>query len=392
MRTIDQVSRHALPQKRSIKASTTGKTNPGKIYEARTLDLMIKAYLQRIATAVPENDIHRQFVDFAANMLQDRRARSIFERLAARSDIHHRYSCLHVNGGSGGESSDAWRFYGSESFPTTAERMKLFEQCAPVLARKALDRLNVSEEERRKIRHVLVTCCTGFYAPGLDFDIIDHLGLPDSTERTMVGFMGCYAAINALKLARHVVRSEPDSMALVVNLELCSLHFHETQDLNEVISFLLFSDGCSASLIGSDPRGFELESFAAMRIENTSDMITWRVGDLGFDMFLSGKVPSQIAKAMKEKKSEITAGAPVDLWAIHPGGRAILDAVESGLELAPEQLLASRRVLSCFGNMSSATVMFVMQKLMDAATSGQRGCAISFGPGMTAETMRFNAV
>jgi predicted naringenin-chalcone synthase len=353
---------------------------------------MANAYLQRIATAVPENDIHRQFVEFAADMLQDRRARSIFERLAARSDIHHRYSCLHVNRGQGGEATDAWRFYGSGRFPTTAERMKLFEECAPVLARKALNKLAVSDEERQKIRHVLVTCCTGFYAPGLDFDIIDHLGLPDSTERTMVGFMGCYAAINALKLARHIVRSDPDSMALVVNLELCSLHFHETQDLNEVISFLLFSDGCSAALVGGDARGFELESFSATRIENTRELITWRVGNLGFDMFLSGQVPNQIAKAMKEKKAAITGDAPVDLWAIHPGGRAILDAVENGLELAPDDLLASRRVLSCFGNMSSATVMFAMEKLMSEAKSGQRGCAISFGPGMTAETMRFNVV
>lgn len=378
-----------IPHSSSSKTGTTGNC---EIYEARTSDPMAKAYLQRVATAVPENDIHRQFVDFAADMLKDRRARAIFERLAAKSDIHHRYSCLHVNRSLGGESTDAWRFYGSGRFPTTAERMKLFEQCAPVLARRALDKLAVSEDERSRIRHVLVTCCTGFYAPGLDFDIIDHLGLPGSTERTFVGFMGCYAAINALKLARHIVRSDPQAMALVVNLELCSLHFHETQDLNEVISFLLFSDGCSAALVGSEARGLELESFAAARIEKTSDLITWRVGDFGFDMFLSGQVPSQIAKAMKEKKAAIAGDEPVDLWAIHPGGRAILDAVESGMELAPEDLLASRRVLSCFGNMSSATVMFVIEKLLGEAKSGQRGCAISFGPGMTAETMRFNAV
>jgi len=353
---------------------------------------MAKAHLQRIATAVPENDIHRQFVDFAANMLQDRRARSIFERLATRSDIHHRYSCLHVNRGSGVESTDAWRFYGSGNFPTTAERMKLFELCAPALAKRALDRLAVTQDERSRIRHVVVTCCTGFYAPGLDFDIIDHLGLPGSTERTMVGFMGCYAAINGLKLARHIVRSDPDGLVLMVNLELCSLHFHETQDLNEVISFLLFSDGCSAALVGSEARSFEMESFAATRIENSSDLITWRVGDLGFDMFLSTQVPNQITKAMREKRTAITGDAHIDLWAIHPGGRAILDAVENGMEIAPEELLPSRRVLSCFGNMSSATVMFVMEKLMSEARSGQTGCAISFGPGMTAETMRFNVV
>ncbi len=352
---------------------------------------MAQAYLQRIGTAVPENDIHEPFVAFAREMLSDPRARSIFQRLAVKSEIRHRYSCLHVDRFLSGGSTDAFRFYASGSFPSTAQRMKLFEECAPALVHRALNSLKVSETERRRIRHVLVTCCTGFYAPGIDFDIIDHLGLPDSTERTMVGFMGCYAAINALKLARHIVRSDPDSMALVVNLELCTLHFHETQDLNEVISFLLFSDGCSAALVGADPVGLEMESFHAMRIENSRNLITWRVGDLGFDMFLSGHVPSEIAKAMKDKKAEIVGNGMTDLWAIHPGGRSILDAVQSGLELSPADLGASRQVLSCFGNMSSATVMFVLEKLMRDASSGQRGCAISFGPGLTAEVMRFNA-
>ena len=353
---------------------------------------MAQAYLQRIGTAVPQNDIHEPFVAFAREMLSDPRARSIFQRLATKSEIRHRYSCLQVDKFLSGGSTDAFQFYASGSFPSTAQRMKLFEQCAPALVHRALDSLAINKSERSRIRHVLVTCCTGFYAPGIDFDIIDYLGLPDSTERTMVGFMGCYAAINALKLARHIVRSDPDAMALVVNLELCTLHFHETQDLNEVISFLLFSDGCSAALVGAEPVGLEMESFHAMRIENSRNLITWRVGDLGFDMYLSGHVPSEIAKAMKEKKAEIVGDGTTDLWAIHPGGRSILDAVQSGLELSPEALMASRQVLSCFGNMSSATVMFVLEKLMRDATRGQRGCAISFGPGMTAEVMRFNAV
>ena len=171
---------------------------------------MTSAYLQRIATAVPDHDIHQSFVDFAAEMLADPRARSIFQRLVAKSDIRHRYSCLQRDKSSNGFVADAYSFYASGRFPTTAERMKVFEAAAPLLARRALDRLALSAEERSRIRHVLVTCCTGFYAPGLDFDIIDHLGLPDSTERTFIGFMGCYAAINALKLARHIVRSQPD--------------------------------------------------------------------------------------------------------------------------------------------------------------------------------------
>jgi alpha-pyrone synthase len=362
---------------------------------------MPSAHLQRIATAVPDYDIHEGFVEFAAAMLDDPRARSIFQRLAAKSDIRHRYSCLARDQATAGFSADAVTFYGSGISRTTAERMRIFERCAPHLARRALDRLALSESERSRIRHVLVTCCTGFYAPGLDFDIIDHLGLPASTERTFLGFMGCYAAVNALKLARHIVRSQPESAALVLNLELCTLHFHQTQELSEALAFLLFSDGCSAALIGREPMGLEIDSFDALSIENSRDLITWRIGDMGFDMHLSTQVPNQIAKTMRENAAAVTQknglqknglDHAIDLWAVHPGGRAILDAVEDGLDLGPDALAASRCILSRFGNMSSATVMFVLQQLMKEARTGQHGCAISFGPGLTAEIMRFHAV
>jgi len=351
---------------------------------------MAGAYLRRIGTAVPEHDIHEKFVAFAGNMLQDRRARSIFQRMAVKSEIHHRFSCLKEDPVGAGAECDAFSFYGSGKFPSTAQRMKVFEQSAPVVLRKALEKLALSAEERSRIRHVIVTCCTGFYAPGLDFDIIDYLGLPASTERTMIGFMGCYAAINALRLARHVVRSEPDASALVVNLELCTLHFQETQDLSEVISFSLFADGCAASLVSSEPGGLRLDSFHAMQIENSRNLITWRVGDLGFDMFLSTHVPSRIAQAMREHADAVADKTDTHLWAVHPGGRSILDAVEDGLGLDPEALRVSRNVLSSFGNMSSATVMFVLEKLMQEAQSGANGCAMSFGPGLTAEIMRFH--
>ncbi len=352
---------------------------------------MTSAYLQRIATAVPEHDIHQSFVDFAAEMLTDSRARSIFQRLVAKSDIRHRYSCLQRDKTSSGFAADAYSFYASGRFPTTAERMKVFEAAAPLLVRRALDRLALSAKERGQIRHVLVTCCTGFYAPGLDFEIIDHLGLPDSTERTLIGFMGCYAAMNALKLARHIVRSQPESNVLVVNLELCSLHFHQSQDLGEVLAFLLFSDGCAAALIGGHRAGFELDGFHALRLDNSRDLITWRIGDLGFDMFLSTQIPKRIAGGMREHAAIVTGGRAVDLWAVHPGGRAVLDAVEDGLALEPDALHHSRCILSRFGNMSSATVMFVLQQLMEHAQPGQQGCALGFGPGVTAEIMRFHA-
>lgn len=353
---------------------------------------MTTAYLKRIATAVPEHDVHDAFVVFAEKMLVDPRLRAIFRRMANRANIAHRYSFLDAEKGSSQFSShDAHDFYRPGNFPNTARRMELFEQSAPVLMKKAVDRLALNEKECSGITHVLVTCCTGLYAPGLDFEIVDHLGLSSGVERTMVGFMGCYAAINALKLARHIVRSDPKAGVLMVNLELCTLHLQETQELEQVLSFLVFADGAAASLITASEQGFALDSFKAVMVPETRGLITWKIRELGFDMLLSGQVPGELGRALHE--GELMADRDgIDLWAVHPGGRSILDAVEKGLELPVDALEASREVLSCFGNMSSATVMFVLERMMQQARSGQRGCAMSFGPGLTAETMRFRVV
>lgn len=353
---------------------------------------MMPVYVQRIGVAVPDHDIHDKFVQFAEDMLLDARAKAIFRRLASKSGIQHRYSCLGAARKLEPGKPDAFEVYGSGNFPTTRQRMEIFEQCAPLLVHKALDRLSLTEEELSHVRHVIVTCCTGLYAPGLDFEILDYLHLPASTERIMIGFMGCYAAMNALRTARHIVRSSPTDTVLVVSLELCSLHFQQTQDLNDVLSFLLFADGCSAALVGAAPSGFEMQTFQTLQIEQSRNCITWRVGDMGFDMYLSSQVPRQITAGMRQSADELPCPDTIDLWAVHPGGRAILDAVESGLNLDPEKLTTSRKILQNYGNMSSATVMFVLHELMQNAVQGQRGCAMSFGPGLTAEIMNFHAL
>jgi predicted naringenin-chalcone synthase len=362
---------------------------------------LTQAYINRIATAVPQDDVHDAFVAFADQMLEDPRVQPVFRRMAARSGIRERFSVLTPSFrlDPAGDRTEfvvnAHEFYTRGSFPDTAKRMRIFERFAPRLAQSALDKLQLTPAERSGITHVLVTCCTGLYAPGLDFEIMDHLGLDTGVERTMIGFMGCYAAINGLKQARHIVRSEPAAKVLLVNLELCTLHLQETQDLEQVLSFLVFADGCAASLISAEPTGFAMDSFRSVLIPATRDLITWRIRGVGFDMLLSGKVPGEIGKALAVSGRDVLGPhrkEEISLWGVHPGGKSVLDAVERGLGLPGHALAASREVLERFGNMSSATVMFVLARLMQSARSGERGCAMSFGPGLTAETMLFHAV
>ena len=354
---------------------------------------MTTAHINRIATAVPPHDVHRAFIDFAAGMLSEGTPRNLFRRMARLSAIEQRYSFVNPIVTGDGSWKDEKQIYVPGNFPSTARRMQLFERYAPELARSALDKLWLTLEERRSITHVVVTSCTGLYAPGLDFEVINHLGLSPSVERTMIGFMGCYAAINALKSARHIVRSEPGAKVLLLNLELCSLHFQETDQLEQVLSFLVFADGCAASLVSAQPAGLAIDSFLALCIPETSPLITWKIGELGFDMHLSGEVPGEIGRSLKDCGHQIMRRedpSSIDLWAVHPGGRSILDSVEKGLGLPAEALSFSRDILARYGNMSSATVMFVLQKLMSQSQSGQNGCAMSFGPGLTAETMLFH--
>nr|AYM52634.1 type III polyketide synthase [Aetherobacter sp.] len=355
---------------------------------------MTIAYLNRIATAVPPHDVHGAFVRFARTLLEDRRSLALFDRMVDKAQIAHRFAVLPPSATPEGASVDAARFYARGRFPSTGERMRWYEAHAPGLAARAVAGLDLGGDLRR-VSHVIVTSCTGLYAPGLDLDLVERCGLDPAVERTMVGFMGCYAAISGLKLARHIVRSTPSARVLLVNLELCSLHLQPTSDLEKLLSFLVFGDGCAASLVSADPTGLALDRFHAALLPETRGLITWHIGDLGFDMVLSGRVPGVIRDGLRAGAAAILDGAPpasIDRWAIHPGGRSVLDAVEQSLGLDPAALAPSRTVLARFGNMSSATVMFVLQAILAASSPGERGCAMSFGPGLAAETLLFHRV
>ena len=356
---------------------------------------MTTAYINRIATAVPPHDMHPAFIEFAQTLLPEGTPRNLFRRMVRLAAIDHRYSFLKPMVTEDGSLQDSDSLFVRGNFPSTARRMQAFEQFAPQLARCALLKLALTEAERQAVTHVIVTCCTGLYAPGLDYEVVESLHLNPSVERTFIGFMGCYAAINALKAARHIVRSEPDAKVLLLSLELCSLHMQETQDLEQLLAFLVFADGCAAYLVTAQPVGLAIDSFLAVNLAGTNHLITWRIGEQGFDMHLSGQIPGQLRQGLAEAGSRITHGNPlsaIDLWAVHPGGRTILDAAEQGLALPAEALADSRAILLNYGNMSSASVMFVLQRLIERARPGQLGCAMSFGPGVTAETMMFHAV
>ncbi len=274
--------------------------------------------------------------------------------------------------------------------------MKRFARHGVELAERAVEALELGAV-RDEITHLVVASCTGFSAPGVDQQLQERLGLRPDLERTLVSFMGCSAAVNALKVAHHIVRSEPAAKVLVVNIELCTLHLQETPDLERILSALLFGDGCAATLVTAEPTGLALRDFRAATIPSTAGHITWDVGDQGFDMHLSGDVPAQIQRALRHEaarndESGIFRGQTkhdIDLWAVHAGGRTVLDAVEQGLELDPQALRWSRGVLSDFGNMSSATIMFVLERMMRTARGAAEGFGMAFGPGLVAETFRF---
>jgi len=353
---------------------------------------MTTAHINRIGTATPPYDVHDAFVVFARTLLTDDRARTLFDRMAERAGIGHRYSYFRP-GESGAANVDHDGFYRRGAFPTTGARMARYETDAVDLAVQAVNDLDVAQEG---VTHLVVASCTGFTAPGLDQLIAERLGLGGALERTLIGFMGCYAAVPGLRSARHIVRSDPAARVLVVNAELCTLHLQETPDLERVLSFMLFGDGASAALVTAEAAGIALHDFTAKTIPDTADLITWRIGDQGFDMHLSGKVPARIACALRAEADRNDAGgilrgddpAAVPNWAVHAGGRTVLDAVEAGLRLPKEALRHCRGVLHDVGNMSSATLMFVLQRIMAAGPSGP-GIGMAFGPGLSAETFRF---
>ena len=351
-----------------------------------------RAHINAIAGAVPGHDVHRLFIDWAEERIADPRMRKLFLRMADRSGIEHRWSVL-PPAPCGGSPAYPGGFYHGRP-PSTAVRMARYAEAAPELALEAIEKLR-TKADLEGITHLVVASCTGFVAPGIDQIIARRLGL-EGVERTLVGFMGCYAAVSALRVAHHIVRSEPEARVLAVTVELSSLHLQETQALESLLAMLQFSDGAAAALVSSRPEGLAVSHLFAASLPDSAELIQWKIGDTGFEMTLSGEVPGRIASALQDDRVRAAlyngwSPGEVDSWAVHAGGRSILDAVEKGLELPQGALSASRDVLARFGNMSSATLMFVLAELLGRPDAG-KGIALAFGPGLAAEGFHFERV
>ncbi len=350
-----------------------------------------EAYINAVAGAVPDHDVHRLFIDWAERRIEDPRTRKVFGRMAERSGIEHRWSVLPPPGG---QPHDAPGGFYHGAMPATSARMGCYAGEAPKLALRAIDALK-DKAPLDGVTHLVVASCTGFVAPGIDQIIARALGL-DHVERTLVGFMGCYAAVAALRTAYHIVRSEPAARVLVVTVELCTLHLQEAQQLEPLLAMLQFSDGAAAALVTAEPDGFRMSHLFSRALEDSAELIQWAIGDTGFQMTLSGEVPGRIHQALADDETRAAlcngwARDEIDAWAVHAGGRSILDAVERGLELDQGALNVSREVLARYGNMSSATLMFVLALMLERP-GAQKGVAIAFGPGLAAEGFHFERV
>jgi predicted naringenin-chalcone synthase len=356
---------------------------------------MTTAHINRIGATHPPHDVHAAFVDFIRPALPAGKTRTVFDRMVSRAGISHRYSVLHKDG-LGEADAPGEKFYRRGAYPGTAARMKTYEAHAPDLAVRAIAALELPDPAA--ITHLIVASCTGFVAPGLDLLLAQRLGLRPDLQRTVVGFMGCAAAVPALRLAQAAILADPAARVLVLNLELCTLHLQETADVQIALSFLLFGDGCTAALVTAEPTGIALGDFRTATIPDSAHCITWHVGDQGFVMHLSGEVPGRITRALRDAAAGGDATGllrgegtqAIDLWAVHGGGKTVLDAVQTGFALDETALAVSRSVLADHGNMSSATIMFALQRILAAAARGKRGLAMAFGPGMVAETFRFS--
>jgi predicted naringenin-chalcone synthase len=355
-------------------------------------------WLQGIETAVPET-VYTQQESAArvAGWMTDPRERRLSTMAHKASGIEKRHSVI---------TSFEDDFFvrdeaGALVEPTTAERNARFEAAAiPLACRVAQQLCAAHPAARATITHLITVSCTGCFTPGPDIHIVRQCGLRDSVQRYHLGFMGCCAAISAIHMAQQFCEADEQAVVMVICLELCTLHLKPNGGRDALLANLLFADGTAACLVSAQPPeqpAYRLGQRTSHLVGDSAAEMAWTIGDHGFDMKLTSYVPrligsqieSLVAAALRDEPIDAT---DIDLWAVHPGGKTIVDAVEEALDLSPDQLRASREILRNYGNMSSVTLLFVLRNLLETVPHDRRVCAMAFGPGLTVELHQMELV
>lgn len=292
-----------------------------------------------------------------------------------------------------------WKFYPKsenlEPFPTLEQRMTLYHKHAAPLSVDAIRSCIEGIIPAAEITHLITVSCTGMSAPGLDLQIVDMMDLPNTIYRTSVNFMGCYAAIHALKMADAICKTDGEAKVMIVSTELCTLHFQREPTMDNIASSMLFADGSAAALVTPDSfslPGLELKHFYAEIVPKGRKDMAWELSSSGFLMTLSGYIPELIEEDFEQLIARALKAAglkkeDIDRWCIHPGGKRILEAVQKSLHLPNHALESSYHILEQYGNMSSPTILFVLQQIMQKTkTRSGKIMGAAFGPGLTMET------
>ncbi len=357
------------------------------------------AYITSIGTANPGLGIPQvKIAEFMTKGLDlDQQESDHLKVLYRATGIHQRYSVIPDYGLNG----QPYTFYpkdsGLEPFPSIKLRMEKFKIFALELSLNAIERC-CNNQDLSEVTHLITVSCTGMYAPGLDIELVEKLGLNSSIERTAINFMGCYAAFNALKIADKIVTSDDKANVLIVCVELCSLHFQKETESDVLLANSLFGDGAAAIMVRSKPTNqynLKLEKFYCDLEPSGKKEMTWDIGDFGFEMRLSDRVPDVIESSIDHLTTILLSQLRVDVddidfFAIHPGGKKILKVIEERLNIPKEKNEFAHHVLKNYGNMSSPTVLFVLQEIINSLTADDNHKTIlsfAFGPGITMESM-----
>jgi predicted naringenin-chalcone synthase len=356
-----------------------------------------------LGTALPSNVVHQADAAALARAVSDRTGAPLSpistlyreSGIATRHTVFPHQVALEWLGSSAGSAApdDALAFG-----PATRERMLIYrEQALPLALEASRAALEASRLAPAEITHVVTVSCTGFAAPGVDIGLMKGLGLEPTVERTHIGFMGCHGAINGLRVARALTATDPRARVLLSAVEVCSIHYQFAPERERAMGNALFADG-AAALIGAPPGAappdaWRVASTGSVLFPGSEDALTWTIGDHGFEMWISRRIPLLIAAHLRKwletwlDRSGLGLG-DVRSWAVHPGGPRVLRSVEASLGIHSEDTAVSREVLSECGNMSSPTVLFIVERLR--CRGAERPCvALGFGPGLVAEAALF---